>query len=50
MCDYKEKYTEKTVGRNVVDFKSRISQHISDCRTGTSSSKLLIHVYHCAAT
>ena len=38
----------KTVGDNVVGFKSRINQHISDCRTGTSTCKFPIHVYHCA--
>ena len=38
----------KTVGDNVVGFKSRINQHISDYRTGTSTCKFPIHVYHCA--
>ena len=48
MCDHKETYIGKTVGDNVVGFKSRINQHISDCRTGTSTCKFSIHVYHCA--
>ena len=48
MCDHKETYIGKTVGDNVVGFKSRIDQHISDCRTGTSTCKFPIHVYHCA--
>ena len=30
MCDLKETYIEKTVGDNVVGFKSRINQHISE--------------------
>ena len=47
MCDHKEAYIGKTVGNNVVGFKSRISQHISDFRTGTSTCKFPIHVYHC---
>ena len=28
MCDHKETYIGKTVGDNVVGFKSRINQHI----------------------
>ena len=36
------------VGNNAVGFKSRINQHISDCRTGTSTSKFPIHIYHFA--
>ena len=47
MCDHKETYIGKTVRDNVVGFKSRISQHISDCRTGVSTCKFPIHVYHC---
>ena len=47
-CDHKETYIGKTVGDNAVGFKSRINQYISDCRTGTSSCKFLIHIYHCA--
>ena len=43
MCDHKE-----TVGNNVVGFKSRINQHISDCRTDISTCKFPIQVYHCA--
>ena len=48
MCDHKETYIGKTVGDNVVGFKSRINQHISDCRTGTSTCKFTMHVHHCA--
>ena len=48
MCDHKETYTGKSVGDDVVGFKSRINQHITDCRTGTSTCKYPIHVYHCA--
>ena len=47
MCDYKETYLGKTVGYNVFGFKSRINQHISDCRTSLSTCKFPIHVYHC---
>ena len=45
---HKETYIEKTIGDNVVGFKIRINQHISDCRTRTSTCKFPIHVYHCA--
>ena len=47
MCDHKETYIGKTVGDNVVRFKSRINQHISVCRTGTSTCKFPIHLYQC---
>ena len=47
MCDHKETYIGKT---DVVGFKSRISQYISDCRTGISTCKFPIHIYHCAMT
>ena len=47
LCDHKESYVGKTVG-DVVGFKIRISQHISDCRTGISTCKFPIHVYDCA--
>ena len=40
-------YIGKTVGNNVVGFKSRINQHISDCGTGISTCKFPIHIYHC---
>ena len=36
------------VGDNVVAFKSRINQHISDSRTGTSISKFPINLCNCA--
>ena len=48
MCDHKEMYIGKTVGDYVVGFKSRINQHISDCRTVTSTCNFPIQVYHCA--
>ena len=48
MCDHKETYIGKTVSNNAVGFKSRINQHISDCRTGISTCTFSIHVYHCA--
>ena len=34
MCKKKETYIEKTVGDNIVGFKSRMNQHISENRTG----------------
>ena len=46
VCDHKEMYIGKMVGNNVVGFKSRINQHISSCRTCTSTCKFHIHVYH----
>ena len=48
MCHHKETYIGKTAGDNVVGFKSRISQHISDCRTVISTREILTHMYHCA--
>ena len=47
MCDHKETYIGNTFGDNVVGFKSRINQHISDCRTGAFTCKFPIHVYYC---
>ena len=47
MWEDKETYIEKSVGDNFVGFKSRINQHISDCRTGISTCKFPIQVYHC---
>ena len=46
MSDHKETYLGKTVGDNVVGFKSRINQHISNCETGTFTCKFFIHVYY----
>ena len=46
MCDHTETHIGKTVGDDVVGVKRRINQHISDCRTGTSTCKFPIHVYH----
>ena len=48
ICEHKVTYIGKTVDRNVVGFKSRIDQRNSDCRTGISTCKFLIHVYHFA--
>ena len=48
MCDYRETYIGKTVGDNVVGFKSRINQPITDCKTGVSTCKFPMHVYQCA--
>ena len=36
------------VGDNVVGFKIKVNQHIIDCRTGNSTTKFPIHLYHCA--
>ena len=44
MCDHKETYIGKTVGGNIVGFKSRINKHISNCRTCTSTCKFPIHI------
>ena len=46
ICHHKETYIGKTVGHNVVGFKSRINVHISDCRAGISTCRFPIHVYH----
>ena len=48
MGDHKETYIGKMVGDNVVGFKSRINQYISDCRTCASTCTFPIYVYHCA--
>ena len=47
MCKKKETYIRKTVRDNIVGFKSRMNQHISDSRTGDSTCKFPIHVYKC---
>ena len=47
MCKKKETYIRKTVGDNVIGFKSRMNQHTSDSRTGDSTCKFSIHVYKC---
>ena len=36
MCKKKKTYIGKTVGDNIVGFKSGMNQHISDSRTGDS--------------
>ena len=33
---------------NVVSFRSRTNQHITDCKTSTSTGKFPKHVCHCA--
>ena len=47
MCKKKGTYIRKTVGDNIVRFKSRMNQHSSDSRTGDSTCKFPIHVYKC---
>ena len=47
MCKKKEIYIGKTVGDNIVEFKSRMDQHISDSRTGVSTFEFPIHFYKC---
>ena len=47
MCKKKETYIEKTVGDNIVGFKSRMNQHISENRTGDLTYNFPIHVYKC---
>ena len=47
LCKKKETYIGKTVGDNIVRFKSRMNQHISDSRTGVSTCKFPVHVYKC---
>ena len=48
MCDHKETYIGNAVPDNVVDFKSTFNQHVSDCRTGISTCKFPVLIYHCA--
>ena len=48
MCKKKGTYIGKTVGGNLVGFKSRMNQHISDNRMGDSAYKFPIHVYKCS--
>ena len=47
MCKKKETYIRKTDGDNIVGFKYRMNQHISDSRTGDSTWKFPIHIYKC---
>ena len=47
MCKKKETYIRKTVGDNIVGFKSRMNQHISDSRMGDSTCKFPTHFYKC---
>ena len=47
MCNEKQTYIEKTIGDNTKGFKVRRNQHISDCKTGDSTCKFLLHVYDC---
>ena len=45
MCSKWEAYIGQAVGYNIVEFKSKMNQHISNSRTVTvSASKFLIHV------
>ena len=46
-CKKKETYIGKTIGDNIVGFKSRTNHLISDSRTWVSTCKLTIHVYKC---
>ena len=47
MCNEKETYIGKAKGANTKEFKVRINQHISDCKTGDSTCKFPCHVYNC---
>ena len=47
MCKKKETYIGKTVGDNIVGFKSRMNQHISENRTRDLTGNFPIHVYKC---
>ena len=47
ICKQKETYIGKNAGDNIIGFKSRMNQHISDSRTGVSTFKFLAHVYKC---
>ena len=47
MCKKKETFIGKSVGDNIVGFKSRMNQYISDGRAGDSTCKFSIHVYKC---
>ena len=47
MCEKKEIYIGKTVDDNIVGFKFRMNQHISDIRAGVSTCKFPIHVCKC---
>ena len=47
MCKKKETFIRWTVGDNIVGFKSRMKQHISDSRMGVSTCKFPIHVSKC---
>ena len=47
MCKKKEACIGKTVGDNIVGFKSRMNQHISDSRTGVPTCKFPMHIYKC---
>ena len=47
MCNKKETYIRKIIEDNTKRFKVRINKHISDCKTGVSTSKFRRHVYDC---
>ena len=47
MCNHRTTYIGKTVGDLAVGFKSRMNQHISECRDGISTCKFPRHVHNC---
>ena len=49
MCNEKETCIGKTKADNTKGFKVRINQHISDCKIGDSTCKLMRHVYDCGS-
>ena len=47
MCNEKETYIGESIGDNTKRFKVRINQHISDRKTGNSTSTFPPHLYDC---
>ena len=45
MCKKKKTYIGKTVGDNIVGYRSRMNQDTSNSKTGNSTCKFPIHVY-----
>ena len=45
MCKKKKTYIGKTVGDNIVGYRSRMNQNTSNSKTGDSTCKFPIHVY-----
>ena len=37
----------KNVGNHIHGFKTRMNNHITECRSGVSSCKFPIHVFNC---